>query len=153
MLHYFRGTCEAIRAMHTFRAPLGSASEAAKSKHPQPSSKAPPERNRRRSGSDDEDEDALLPHPEGDADGGYSYGGSDASASVPLVSRHAALDEGEVVFDGDEELAGHGLSNGNADTSQTEVVPYAHRDMKPGFVPDASFVDYFARANFSILET
>ena len=80
----------------------------------------------------DDDEDDMLPHPEGDGDGGYSYGAGDGS-SIPLVTKHAVEDEGDVIFDGDEELVNHGLSNGNADSSQTELVPYAHRDLKPGY--------------------
>ena len=68
---------------------------------------------------------------EGDGEGGYSYGAGDG-ASIPLVAKHAVEDEGDVVFDGDEELANHGMSNGNTDPSQTELVLYAHRDLKPG---------------------
>ena len=80
---------------------------------------------------DEDDDDDMLPHPEGDGEGGYSYGAGDG-ASIPLVAKHAVEDEGDVVFDGDEELANHGMSNGNTDPSQTELVPYAHRDLKPG---------------------
>jgi len=142
MLRLFKGTCEAVRAMHTFRAPIGSSKPAASSSRapePQPTPAASSQKNLRggegRPGSDDDDDDDdLLPHPEGDADGGYSYHGSDNSASVPLVTKRALQEEGEVVFDGDEELAGHGLPNGNVDPSKTEIVPYAHRDLKPGNV-------------------
>ena len=80
---------------------------------------------------DEDDDDDMLPHPEGDGEGGYSYGAGDG-ASIPLVAKHAVEDEGDVVFDGDEELANRGMSNGHPYTSQTELVPYAHRDLKPG---------------------
>ena len=53
-----------------------------------------------------------------------------SGSSVPLMTKRR-VDQGDVVFDGDEELESH-LPNGNADPSQTEVVPYAHRDLKPG---------------------
>lgn len=106
---------------------------------------------------DDDDDDAGFPQADGDADGGYSYGGGgssnarqsvrgreltdlDEGASIPLVSRRQQ-EGGDVIFDGDEELADHGMgvSNGNghagadADPSKTELVPYAHRDLKPGY--------------------
>jgi serine/threonine kinase 16 len=67
----------------------------------------------------------MFPHPEGDADGGYSYGPSphaDNSASVPLVSRQG-LDDGDVIFDGEQDTVQDGSG---------ELVPYAHRDLKPG---------------------
>ncbi|KAJ2988907.1 hypothetical protein NUW54_g8961 [Trametes sanguinea] len=40
----------------------------------------------------------------------------------------------EMVFDGDEELERlqHQGANGNAHSGETELVPYAHRDLKPG---------------------
>ncbi|TDL25672.1 protein kinase [Rickenella mellea] len=139
MLRLFRGTCEAVRAMHTYRAPIRTASE--QSSNPSSGSNpAPPQPHRRLSGerrrsqSDDEDEDELLPRPEGDGEGGYSYDGTDTAVSVPLVTKRKVQQEGEMVFDGDEELQGHGLENGNMDPSKTELVPYAHRDMKPGNV-------------------
>lgn len=80
----------------------------------------------RHSHSDDEDE--RFPQPEGDAEGGYSYDTNDTSASVPLVTRQKVEDEGEVVFDGDEEAAEAVVDS----SSGGEIVPYAHRDLKPG---------------------
>ncbi|KAJ7814617.1 kinase-like domain-containing protein [Mycena olivaceomarginata] len=76
MVRLFKGTCEAIRAMHTYRAPVG----------------------------------ATLPKggnagPRATARAGYSYD----NASVPL-------EEGDTA----------------AHTGATELVPYAHRDLKPG---------------------
>ena len=50
-------------------------------------------------------------------------------------------DVGEAIFDGDEELAHiqqSGLENGAA-AGETELVPYAHRDLKPGYVCSPSF--------------
>lgn len=67
----------------------------------------------------------MFPHPEGDAEDGYSYGPGPravSSTSVPLVSRHD-LDDGDVIFDDDQDIAHNGSG---------ELVPYAHRDLKPG---------------------
>ena len=77
----------------------------------------------KRGGDDDDDEDSRFPQAEGDAEGGYSYDGP----SQPLVNK-TRPDENEVVFDGDEEL------EHEAGPSSGEVVPYAHRDLKPGYV-------------------
>lgn len=79
-------------------------------------------------GSDDEDDDDMLPHPEGDGEEGYSYG-NDGGSSIPLVSKHAVEEEGDVIFEGDEDLGGQGVEDG-----EMGVVPYAHRDLKPGHV-------------------
>lgn len=138
MLRLFKGTCEAVRAMHTYRV---SSSPSNSSGHPRP-----PSRGKAHSPSrddDDDEHDGMLPHPEGDAEGGYSYGGPSGpsstrgargeprargddkdGASVPLVSRDRQED-GDVVFDGDEEIQ-HG------EVGTGELVPYAHRDLKPG---------------------
>ncbi|KAL5525660.1 hypothetical protein ACEPAG_6996 [Sanghuangporus baumii] len=142
MLRLFRGTCEAVRAMHTFRAAKSSQTQASTSARHRTESIPASARPRTKQngkfsrpvvhhGSDDEDEDDLLPHPEGDGEGGYSYG-NDGGSSVPLVTKHAIEDEEDVIFDGDEELAHQELNGG--DPSQLEIVPYAHRDMKPGNV-------------------
>ena len=88
---------------------------------------------------DEEDEDdEMFPQPEGDAEGGYSYHGpaGRSAASVPLISNQSTLDDENVVFDGDEELS-HIQQNGGqngAAAGETELVPYAHRDLKPGCV-------------------
>ncbi|KAF8969143.1 other/NAK protein kinase [Flammula alnicola] len=122
MVRLFRGTCLAVRAMHEYRpttprsavaakkgAANGSASKSKKQTH----------------AADDDDNDERFPQAEGDAEGGYSYDG--ASASVPLVTRHRPEEEGDVVFDRDEEVE-HAQQEG----STLAVVPYAHRDLKPG---------------------
>ncbi|KAG6910827.1 hypothetical protein DXG01_007142 [Tephrocybe rancida] len=119
MLRLFKGTCLAIRAMHDFRI-RSSASESSQSngasRHPQP---VPQGRH--------SDDDERFPQPEGDADGGFSY---DSGVNVPLVTKHQMDEEGDVVFDGDEEVAqSHQEGNGDG-----ELVPYAHRDLKPGNV-------------------
>ena len=135
MLRYFKGTCEAIRAMHDYRAPVGSNSEPFPSRANQSSSRhAPSLPNSPRHSEDDEDE--MFPHPEGDGEGGYSYHGPGSGANVPLMTRDRPEDEHEAIFDGDEELnrMQHEGANGNAQTGQTELVPYAHRDLKPGYV-------------------
>ncbi|KZT02588.1 Pkinase-domain-containing protein [Laetiporus sulphureus 93-53] len=136
MLRLFKGTCEAVRAMHDHRAPISSKSEPFPGRENQSSSSAA----RRPSGSgrNSLDEDAeMFPHPEGDGDGdGYSYHGNGNTSSVPLMTKHRPLDEGEAIFDGDEELS-RMQQNGagqNAQSNETELVPYAHRDLKPGNV-------------------
>ncbi|KAJ7593340.1 other/NAK protein kinase [Mycena floridula] len=113
MVRLFKGACEAVRAMHTYKA--------AGSKSTTTSSSSPPQQQEPSSRHSDDDE--RFPHPEGDGDGGYSYDG----ASVPLVTKHRVEEEGDVIFDGDEDVH---ASNG--DPSKTEIVPYAHRDLKPG---------------------
>lgn len=141
MVRLFKGTCEAVRAMHTYRAPVG----------PHPSSSKPAQNSSSSSSQQPgdsgrhSDDDERFPQAEGDGDDGYSYG---AAMSVPLVTKHRVEEEGEVVFDGDEELSQleqHG--NGHAQPGTTEVVPYAHRDLKPGyahtitlFVNDGSYL-------------
>lgn len=76
---------------------------------------------------DDEDNDERFPQAEGDAEGGYSYDGSGLGSSVPLVTKfRAEEDESDIVFDGDEELQQQQAN------STLAVVPYAHRDLKPG---------------------
>lgn len=138
MLRLFKGTCEAVRAMHTYRVSSSSSNSSAPPR--------PPSRGKSHSpghDDDDDDHDGMLPHPEGDAEGGYSYGGPSGpsstrgargeprargddrdGASVPLVSRERQED-GDVVFDGDEEIQRGEVGTG-------ELVPYAHRDLKPG---------------------
>ncbi|PCH42502.1 Pkinase-domain-containing protein [Wolfiporia cocos MD-104 SS10] len=128
MLQLFKGTCEAVRAMHDYRAPLGSKSEPFPSRENQSSAAREPSM---RPSLDEEAE--MFPHPEGDGDEGYSYHGGGNSSSVPLMSKHRP-DENEAIFDGDEELARMQQegSSENGQAGQTEVVPYAHRDLKPG---------------------
>jgi len=114
MLRLFKGTCEAIRAMHTYHGPKPSV-------NPSRTNLASSSRRRERSQSPSRHSDEMLPHPEGDGDEGFSYDGS----SVPLVTREAE-DEGDVIYDGDQELV-----NGH-EGAETELIPYAHRDLKPG---------------------
>lgn len=57
---------------------------------------------------------------------------------MPLIRSQMDGDEGEeglgneVVFDGDEEIGG---GRGVESREKGEIVPYAHRDIKPGWVP------------------
>ncbi|KXN88635.1 Serine/threonine-protein kinase ENV7 [Leucoagaricus sp. SymC.cos] len=127
MVRLFGGTCEAVRAMHSYRpSPRSATLLPPKQNGTASSSKPKPQRSNipQNGHSDDEDDDERFPHPEGDADGGYSYD----SASVPLVTKNKVA-EGEVVFDGDEEAA---EIAGSSSGGSSEVVPYAHRDLKPG---------------------
>jgi serine/threonine kinase 16 len=116
LLRLFKGTCEAVRAMHTYRSEKPTSGPS--------SSPQPPSGPR---SDDDEEENNMFPHPEGDAEGGYSYGpGARApdAMRVPLVSRQS-LDDGDVIFDG-------GRDTPPPQSGSGELVPYAHRDLKPG---------------------
>ncbi|KAF9532483.1 other/NAK protein kinase [Crepidotus variabilis] len=122
MVRLFRGTCLAVRAMHEYRPSTPRSAAAAKREAaPGGSSSGNNKANRT---EDDDDDDERFPQAEGDAEGGYSYDGP----SVPLVTKHR-VDEGDVVFDGDEEAA---QGQEEAGKPGAEVVPYAHRDLKPG---------------------
>ncbi|KAF9560723.1 other/NAK protein kinase [Agrocybe pediades] len=127
MVRLFRGTCLAVRAMHEYRPTTpASAVKAARASGSRANGSAGAGPSRAQDHLD-EDHDERFPQAEGDAEGGYSYDGRSA-ATVPLVTRHRPEeDEGEVVFDGDEEVE-HELQQGH----RLEVVPYAHRDLKPG---------------------
>ncbi|KAM5538437.1 hypothetical protein V8D89_007770 [Ganoderma adspersum] len=136
MLRYFKGTCEAIRAMHAYRAPVGSKPDAFASRANQ-SWHAPSAPNSPRNSLSGDEDDQMFPQPEGDADGGYSYHGAGGSSKVPLVSKDRSQGSGpehEPIFDGDEELERMQHENGNGHAGETELVPYAHRDLKPGNV-------------------
>ncbi|KAH9838583.1 Pkinase-domain-containing protein [Rhodofomes roseus] len=137
MLRLFKGTCEAVRAMHDYRVPVNakagrtnqSQSSSNAARMPGPSNPSSP----RHSLDDDEDAE-MFPHPEGDGEGGYSYRGNGSvhSSSAPLLTRDHP-DDNEAIFDGDEELA-RIQQEGNSHSGDTELVPYAHRDLKPGNV-------------------
>ncbi|KAG8811278.1 hypothetical protein FRC17_002544 [Serendipita sp. 399] len=170
MLTLFKGTCEAVRAMHDYQAlvPIDASTGTPKTRanhsahsstatlrpemfQPQPSKLKNGYTN---PGTEDDDEepedDQSFPEPEGDAEGGYSYGGS-----VPLVPpKNKKLDKGKgkatTVFHGDEELENLNAQGSIADGAATyenaaaippgtipagmkkQHVPYAHRDIKPG---------------------
>ncbi|KAF9075095.1 kinase-like domain-containing protein [Rhodocollybia butyracea] len=151
----FRGTCEAVAAMHSYR-PKG---DKGKGRGAQPQQAAAGGSSNGRAGhgdgegDGDDDNDHRFPEPEGDAEGGYSYGpsstsrnrptrGASGSSAMPLINR-ASEGEGEgllgggggndVLFDGDEDVAGIG-AEGDGQGEQGEIVPYSHRDIKPGNV-------------------
>ena len=121
MLLLFKGTCEAVRAMHTYHTLADNATSSSRPQQLTPTHV-------------DED-DEMFPHPEGDAEGGYSYGGGGRKApspsSVPLVTRQKP-DEGESAFGGDEDRNPAENGNSSLDRSKTVLCPYAHRDLKPG---------------------
>lgn len=123
MVRLFKGTCEAIRAMHQYRAPVGPAQK--KSRPNQTSSR----RQQPEEDSGHHSDDERFPAPEGDSEGGYSYG-----PNVPLMSRPQRAEGNDVVFDGDDEQAQNDAHISNAELGNSEIVPYAHRDIKPGNV-------------------
>lgn len=139
MMRLFKGTCLAVQAMHAYRA-VKNSNRGTQSTPALSQPESGPS-----AGEEDEDDepDIELPEPEGDSEGGYSYGGG---ASMPLVPRNkkgrGKGREVDVVFDGDEELerlnAPPALETGASDHlppgTTTDLVPYAHRDIKPGNV-------------------
>lgn len=118
MLRLFRGTCLAVRAMHEYR-PTSARSAVRQDGQSRASGS---DRRAQQQAAHDDDADERFPQPEGDAEGGYSYDG----ASVPLVTKHRTEEEHDVVFDENED--GEQQHDGPA----LEIVPYAHRDLKPG---------------------
>lgn len=130
ILNYFRGTCEAVRAMHDFHAPLKKPRQqngSAPGSDQRNASQSQNHQNHQREDSMDDDErNQMLPEPEGDDEGGFSYD-NNGSMGVPLVTKNR-MEQGDVIFDGDQELADHQPSPDGAG----EAVPYAHRDLKPG---------------------
>ncbi|RDB25751.1 Serine/threonine-protein kinase ENV7 [Hypsizygus marmoreus] len=118
MLRLFKGTCEAVRAMHDHRAKVSA-------NKPSQSNSSSRQQQRQEAAGRHSDDDERFPQPEGDGEGGYSYG---SAVNVPLVTKHRVEEEGDVIFDGDEELQ---QNNGS---ENSEIVPYAHRDLKPGNV-------------------
>ena len=121
MVRLFKGTCEAVRAMHHYRAPMGPQQSSSGSGQPS-TRRQPPEDSGRHS-----DDDERFPQAEGDGEDGYSY----QSSSIPLVSRHQAAEDADVIFEDHEDASQ--VEQGNGDPSKTEHVPYAHRDLKPGY--------------------
>ena len=145
MVKLFKGTCEAICAMHDYRAPVGSQSrqnaQAASRSNTrrlsgeQQSSRLPqPEHH-----SDDEDDDDGFPQAHGDEEGGYSYHNSGA---IPLSNkppskkgRGAGGEEESGLMNGEPaDLEVHHSSPAPVGSGETELFPFAHRDMKPGNV-------------------
>jgi serine/threonine kinase 16 len=121
MLRLFKGTCLAVRAMHDHHEVAQPATTSV------PNGTAKSSENRPKASQDDDDDDERFPQPEGDAEGGYSY-----DSQVPLMTRERTM---EVVFDGDEEESRQNGDAQRAVDGKKELVPYAHRDLKPGFAP------------------
>lgn len=145
MLELFRGACLGVRAMHDYRA--SSSSSAPSSLNPNPSG---PSMSRSRSPMPDHEdndhheshgllnnpsssnrrEDHDHDHDEDDEEEGYSY---PQGASIPQVIDKVASSGNDVVFDGDEE------TKREQGSGTGELVPYAHRDIKPAYVFPSSW--------------
>lgn len=124
MVRIFKGTCEAVRALHDYHTTPGSQSEP----RPTPSrNSAPPTSHLHHLNdhhSDDEEGDEFLSHPQSSGD---------SSVNVPLVKKKHWLGMEDDVFDHEEEVSKiPGLQSGNSEPGKSERVPYAHRDIKPG---------------------
>lgn len=124
--------------MHVFRAPVKRPGQqngnASNSLHPGGSGNVPrpPSSQHTREDSVDEDErNQMLPEPEGDDEGGFSYDNG-GSKGVPLLTRKK-VEQGDVIFEGDQELSDPQPPS----TGEGELTPYAHRDLKPGYVTNA----------------
>lgn len=142
MVKLFKGTCEGIRAMHDYRAPVGTQSRqdaqaASRSgtrrlSWEQQSSHLPqPEHH-----SDGEEDDGF-PQAHGDEEGGYSYHNSGAIPNkLPSKKgRGAGGEEESGLMNGDPtDLEVHRSSPAQGGSGETELFPFAHRDMKPGNV-------------------
>jgi len=115
IVRIFRGTCEAVRALHDYHTASGSQTR------PHPPSRQSSTSHLNDHHSDDEEGDGLLSHPEGNGD---------SSVNVPLVRKHR-VDVDDDVF-GDDEVSK--IPDGNPEPGKNELVPYAHRDIKPGNV-------------------
>lgn len=145
MLELFRGACLAVRAMHTFRlskkpsgsAPSGKNNNLSGPLSAGPSSIHPPSRSRSPMPDHEAHEShGLLNHPsandeqddihmdEGDGEG-YSY---PQVATIPQVVEYAGGKPNDVIFDGDAEAKEGGAIEGEG---EGDIVPYAHRDIKP----------------------
>ncbi|KZT52201.1 other/NAK protein kinase [Calocera cornea HHB12733] len=129
MCKLFRGTCLAVRAMHDYRPTKETAPPAGAP--PGPSTQVIPHSE---NGHDREGEGEEQDENEGQ---GFSY---DTRDSVPLMIQRTVEDQ-DVVFDGDQELQNEAEANGrpaengeNGDAAEGQgtIVPYAHRDIKPG---------------------
>jgi len=119
MIRIFKGTCEAVRALHDYHTTPGSQPQSRQAPTPSTSQSHHSNDNH----SDDEEGDELLSHPQGNGD---------SSVNIPLVKKHRT-DVGDGVFDDDEEISKiPDLPNGNSESGKSE--PYAHRDIKPGNV-------------------
>lgn len=135
MLRIFRGTCEAVRAMHRYRLPsipLTKGSNASNDNGRTPSPAYPPKPKLTIDSTfhDDTNDDEV---PSGRL---VATGSSTTlDSAVPLLRTQleggegVALEDNEVVFDGDEELGG---ASGAQARATGEIIPYAHRDIKPG---------------------
>ncbi|KAG1737277.1 protein kinase [Suillus lakei] len=121
MIRMFKGTCEAVRAIHDYHTTTGSTSA-----QPQPSLSSSSSRVEEHH-SDGGDE--LFSQPEGDNEGGYSY---DKSVNMPLMTKHRLEGDGDVIFDGNEGVSAiQPAQNGNVPQGKSEHIPYAHHDLKP----------------------
>lgn len=144
MIKLFRGTCEAIRAMHDYRAPVGTQSRqnaqaASRSSHRRLSGEQQSSRLPQPEHHSDDEEDHGFPQAHGDEEGGYSYHNS---GTVPLSTklpskkgRGAGGEEESSLMNGDPvDLEVHRTSPAPGSSKETELFPFAHRDMKPGNV-------------------
>jgi len=139
MVRLFKGTCEAIQAMHDYRAPI----RPRQNKSPPNTSTGAPRLSgeQRRPSIDDDGDNGMLPTPQGDEEDGYSYHGT--SGSIPLANKRgqkgrrggSADSEEEHLINGDSHADRESPRHENGSTGgETEPFPFAHRDMKPGNV-------------------
>lgn len=143
MIKLFRGTCEGIRAMHDHRAPVGTQSrqntQASRSNSRRLSGEQQSSRLPQPEHHSDDEEDGGFPQAHGDAEGGYSYHNSGA---IPLSTKPQSKksrgaggeEESGLMNDDPADLEVHRSSPTPGGSGETELFPFAHRDMKPGNV-------------------
>lgn len=125
IVRIFKGTCEAVRALHDYHTVSGSQSQSRPTSSRATVPSTSPVHQQDDHHSDDEEGDEFLSHPQGNGD---------SSVNVPLVKRRQ-VDVEDGIFGDDEEVSRiPDLQNGNPESGKGEHVPYAHRDIKPGWV-------------------
>jgi len=101
MVQIFRGSCEAVRAMHQHKAVVRRGGPKAPAQAPE---------------DDDDEEEHGLPAPEGDAEGGFSYHAAPAPSRAPRRKPSRQAPSAEDIPESEREEV---------------LQPWAHRDIKP----------------------
>ncbi|KAF9511833.1 hypothetical protein BS47DRAFT_1467771, partial [Hydnum rufescens UP504] len=123
ILRLFRGTCLAVRAMHTYRSSKASSSPNRPTRTIAPPSRGPlPHLHDDNDGGHD-----AHPHPDDEGEGeGFTYAGSNILLSTR--TRKMETRPADVIFEHDE------LVPAEAPLVEGELIPFAHRDLKPANV-------------------
>jgi serine/threonine kinase 16 len=146
ILRLFRGTCLAVRAMHTYRSAKASSSPNRPTRTIAPPSRGPSptpalgtiiqsnhdledeqhenEGLLQRADDDNDGGHGAHPHPDDEGEGeGFTYAGS--NILLPTRTRKMETRPSDVIFDHDE------FASAEAPLVEGELIPFAHRDLKP----------------------